>query len=134
MKTVQAAQFLASSLRLGSTETEFRAPEGALDRALFRVVKDDAAPSWLAAHLHFAKTRVGLRCVELDEILAEAQGLGLTEAPNPSYLKVILKADVELARDLIIEDLGMSVDDAEAFGKRLWLYLREEATQAPASA
>src|ERR1035437_6192946 len=57
---------------------------GVLDRALQAAFEQGAFPEWAREALHFADSRVGLRCVELPEMLAWAQSAQMTAAPNPS--------------------------------------------------
>ena len=66
----------------------------------------------------FADTRVGLRCLELPEILDRAQESYLTSEPNPTYVSTAVKID-ELVSLRILRDLGIGAEQARAWGLRL---------------
>ena len=69
-------------------------------------------------NLTFADTRVGLRCLELPEILDLAQESFLTSEPNPSYASTAIKVD-ELVCMRMLRDLGVAPQAARAWGNRL---------------
>lgn len=104
---------------------------GVLDKAIKSAVGDKLFPDWAEGSLHFADTRVGLRCIELPDILEWAQLAELTSSPNPSYRYAEVQVDERTARR-IISWLGFDETAAQSLGKRIQREIgREMALGAP---
>ena len=91
---------------------------GILDRALKTSVEQGAFPDWFREQLHFVDSRVGLRCVELPELLDWAQRAQITTAPNPSYHATQVQISRKAARQML-SDLHIAEDDAVTWGRIL---------------
>ena len=91
---------------------------GVLDEALQRLCSERVLPEWVCDNLNFAKTRVGLQCVELPALLRWAQFAELTEAPNPSYQRTVVTASKFVALRLL-QRLDVEEDDAVRWGRAL---------------
>ncbi len=65
-----------------------------------------------------ADSRIGLRCVELPEILGWAQAAELTTAPNPYYQEAELNASSYVA-EILLNRLGVSTTDALHLGEEI---------------
>jgi hypothetical protein len=64
------AELVVASWRLANGGERMPTSHGVLDRALKDLVEAEAdLPTWVLDSLTFADTRVGLRCLELPEIL-----------------------------------------------------------------
>jgi hypothetical protein len=112
------AQLLVSSWALASPREKLPTPSGVLDRALKNAIDTGVFPEWAAAELHFAESRVGLRCVELPRILEWAQTAQLTSAPNPSYSSADLKIGPRAAR-VFLRRLDVPEEVALEIGRQL---------------
>jgi hypothetical protein len=98
---------------------------GILDRALFRLQGN--LPGALKGSLSFSTTAVGLRCLELPDILLAAQEALLTSEPNPTYLSTDVILDEDCARQIVV---GNEISTREA--RKIGEALREAAAQAGA--
>ena len=114
------AELLIASWILGGEKEDDRIPtsHGILDRALELAVERGAFPPEVRDELHFVDSRVGLRCVELPEILVWAQRALLTTVPNPTYQSTQIQISHHAARR-ILSDLGYTKDNAAEWGKIL---------------
>jgi hypothetical protein len=101
---------------------------GILDRALEIARERQVLPAWFWEQVHFADSHVGLQCVELPDILDWAQTAGLTEVPNPSYRRTRVKISPTVAR-WMLDDLGVSVEEASAWGKSLRAAAKQAVTE-----
>lgn len=119
IETYNLAELIVASWKLANANERIPTSHGILDRAL-RDLVDQASdiPSWVRESLTFADTRVGLRCLELPEILDRAQESYLTSEPNPTYVSTAVKID-ELVSLRILRDLGIGAEQARAWGLRL---------------
>lgn len=77
-----------------------------------------ALPDWARQQLHFVDSRIGLQCVELPAILDSAQRAELTEAPNSSYKRTVIKISPQAARQ-IVKRLNISPEQAADWGRML---------------
>lgn len=113
------AELVVASWRLANGEQRIPTSHGILDRALQELVNAETdIPDWVRDGLTFADTRVGLRCLELPEILDSAQENGLTSAPNPTYVTTAIKVDNLICRRML-RDLGVSETAARRWGERI---------------
>lgn len=112
----ERAELLAALWKLGAEDERMPTSHGILDRAL----SDELAslPPALAEGLTFSVTGVGLRCLELPDILLAAQEAMLTSEPNPTYLSTIITLDREEARQTVLS-YDLSTADATVIGKRI---------------
>lgn len=113
------ARLLVSALVLADeTSAKRRIPtsHGILDRAIQEAMS--YFPEWAQAQIHIADSRVGLRCVELPDILGWAQAAELTTSPNPYYRETELNTSPHVAR-ILIRRLGMPEEDARLLGQKL---------------
>ncbi len=112
----ERAELLAAIWKLGAQDERMPTSHGILDRAL----KDelDWLPKELSEGLTFSVTGVGLRCLELPDILLAAQEAMLTSEPNPTYLSTIVTLDSEEARQTVLS-YDISTADAATMGGRL---------------
>lgn len=112
------ARLLISSLVLAKDTEGKRIPtsHGLLDKA----IQDSLAyfPAWAKEEIHMADSRVGLRCVEVPEILGWAQAAELTSAPNPYYREMELNASPYVA-GVLLKRLGVSVNEGRELGQAL---------------
>jgi len=90
---------------------------GVLDKAMRDALEKGLFPSWNGA-VRFVDSRVGLRCVELPEILTLAQRSELTTVPNPSYHTTRIKLSAAGAKQLL-RRLGVDPDEAKQWGEGL---------------
>lgn len=91
--------------------------QGVLDRALKIAIENGNFPDEFQ-NLRFIQSRVGTRCPELNAILSWAQAAELTSDPNPSYDVTKAKPTEDVAV-IILDDLGVNVDDARSWGQAL---------------
>jgi hypothetical protein len=119
IETYNLAELIVASWKLANANERIPTSHGILDRAL-RDLVDQAPdiPSWVRESLTFADTRVGLRCLELPEILDRAQESFLTSEPNPTYVSTAVKID-ELVSLRMLRDLGIGAEQARTWGRRL---------------
>jgi hypothetical protein len=117
-ETHQLAQLLTSCWRISGGTRRIPTLHGVLDRALKSVCEEGGFPDWARKQLHFADSRIGLRCVELPAILEWAQRAQLTSAPNPSYETSEVQISERLAERLL-DRLGVSPDDGRRWGQQL---------------
>ena len=112
----ERAELLAANWKLGAQDERLPTSHGILDRA----IKDEfeGLPPALADGLTFSVTGVGLRCLELPDILLAAQEAMLTTEPNPTYLSTIVTLDSEEARQTVLS-YGLSTAQAATIGERL---------------
>jgi hypothetical protein len=112
----ERAELLAAIWKLGAQDERMPTSHGILDRALSEEL--DKLPPELAEGLTFSVTGVGLRCLELPDILLAAQEAMLTSEPNPTYLSTIITLDSEEARQTDLS-YDLSTAQAAAIGGRL---------------
>jgi hypothetical protein len=112
------ARLLVSSLVLANADNVRRIPtsHGLLDKAIQNSLQ--RFPAWAREEIHMADSRIGLRCVELPEILGWAQAAELTSAPNPYYREMELSASPYVAR-VLLKRLGVEPDDARLLGQEI---------------
>jgi hypothetical protein len=110
------AEFLVAAWRLANPGERLPTSHGLLDQALERVSGD--LPEQFRGYLSFFDGRTGRLCRELPAVLRSAQESFLTSEPNPTYLTAEVKIDSFLAHDLL-DELGITPDSADAFGKTL---------------
>lgn len=121
-------EILISAWIIADGDTHIPTANGLFDRALFAVVQQGAFPAWARERLHFVDTRVGLQCVELPAVWDWAQRAQLASTPTPtSQLAEVLVS--RRAALLMLEDLGVSEDDARRWGMLLRRALREAERQ-----
>jgi len=118
--TPDLAEFLVSCWRIGAGQDRNRIPTSPwiLDRALKDLRDSGALPEWARDALHFADSRIGLQCIELQSILEWAQSAQLTTAPNPSYRYAEI-AISEKAASVFLRRLNIRKTDAERWGQQL---------------
>jgi len=112
----ERAELLTALWKLGASDMLMPTSHGILDRALNE--ERDTLPDALIAELTFSVTGVGLRCLELPDILLAAQEAMLTSEPNPTYLSTVVTLDEEEARQIVLS-YGIPTRDARAIGERL---------------
>jgi hypothetical protein len=112
----ERAELLTAIWKLGAQDERMPTSHGILDRALNEERKQ--LPTALTDGLTFSVTGVGLRCLELPDILLAAQEAMLTSEPNPTYLSTIVTLDSEEARQTVLS-YGLSTAQAAAIGERL---------------
>lgn len=118
-KVYDVTELIVASWKLANGLDRMPTSHGILDRALKTLLDEDLSlPDWVRKTLTFADTRVGLRCLELPEILDIAQENGLTSEPNPTYLTTAIKVD-DLVCRRILRDLGVRDEHARSWGKRI---------------
>src|SRR5215831_8364988 len=104
IETYNLAELIVASWKLANANERIPTSHAILDRALRDLVGQASdIPSWVRESLTFADTRVGLRCLELPEILDRAQESYLTSEPNPTYVSTAVKID-ELVSLRILRD------------------------------
>jgi hypothetical protein len=112
----ERAELLAAIWKLGAQNERMPTSHGILDRALSDELGN--LPSALTDGLTFSVTGVGLRCLELPDILLAAQEAMLTSEPNPTYLSTIVTLDNEEARQTVLS-YNLSTAEAAEIGGRL---------------
>lgn len=118
-RVYDVAELVVASWKLANGTERMPTSHGILDNALRDLLKVEAdVPEWVRDTLTFADTRVGLRCLELPELLDAAQENGLTSEPNPTYVTTAIKVDELLCRRML-RDLGVSEDAARRWGARI---------------
>ena len=118
-KIYDVAELVVASWKLANDDERIPTSHGILDHALQDLVANEAdLPDWVRGSLTFADTRVGLRCLELPELLDSAQENGLTSAPNPTYVTTAIKVDDLICRRML-RDLGVSESAARNWGMRI---------------
>ena len=98
---------------------------GLLDMAIAEALPN--FPDWARERIHIADSRIGMRCVELPEILGWAQAAELTTAPNPYYQEAELNASPYVA-EILLKRLGIHLDAARSLGKKLLESLNRQKT------
>jgi hypothetical protein len=124
----EIAQLLISSWALNDNTSRIPVTHGALDRALKAVKDEGLLPDWAAQELHFADTRVGLRCVETPDLLEWAQLGLLTSVPNPTYQFAEVQLDRKTALRLL-EWLNVPEDQARRIGTLMGTVVKAELTE-----
>jgi hypothetical protein len=112
----ERAELLTAIWKLGASDKLMPTSHGILDRALSH--ERERLPAALSEGLTFSVTGVGLRCLELPEILLAAQEAMLTSEPNPTYLSTVVTLDEEEARQIVLS-YGIATRDASEIGERL---------------
>ena len=112
----ELAELIVASWKLANKDERMPTSHGLLDRALKDLLPE--LPGWVQKHLSFADTRVGLRCLELPDILDCAQESFLTSEPNYTYLTTEIKVD-ELVCERMLRDLKIDLCDAKRWGNQL---------------
>lgn len=112
----ERAELLTAIWKLGASDVLMPTSHGILDRALSE--ERSHLPGALTEDLTFSVTGVGLRCLELPDILLAAQEAMLTSEPNPTYLSTVVTLDEEEARQIVLS-YGISTRDAREIGERL---------------
>lgn len=112
----ERAELLTAIWKLGASDVLMPTSHGILDRALKE--ERDHLPDALTQDLTFSVTGVGLRCLELPDILLAAQEAMLTSEPNPTYLSTVVTLDEEEARQIVLS-YGIATRDAREIGERL---------------
>lgn len=115
-----AKVLMCSWLLGGDDPQELPTSHGILDRTLELAKNQKVLPPWFWEQVHFADSRVGLQCVELSDILDWAQTAELTEVPNPTHRRTRVKVSKAVAQRML-NDLGLTLDDARAWGQSLRL-------------
>jgi hypothetical protein len=117
-RTHELSQLLISCWVLGGEKQPIPNSHGLLDHALKHVIDNGGLPEWVKGQLHFVDARVGLKCVELPEIMKWAQRSELTSVPNPSFQSTAVQVS-EVAAQRFLERLGISEEDARTWGRGL---------------
>ena len=112
----ERAELLIALWKLGADGSPMPTSHGILDRALENSL--DALPATLVDGLSFSVTGVGLRCLELSDILLAAQEAMLTSEPNPTYLETLVTLDEQEARQIVLQ-YDISTAQARAYGREL---------------
>jgi hypothetical protein len=113
------AELIVASWKLANGDDRVPTSHGILDHALQELIKsENDLPTWVRESLTFADTRVGLRCLELPEILDTAQENGLTSEPNPTYVSTAIKVNSLICRRML-RDLGVDESAARRWGERI---------------
>jgi hypothetical protein len=127
----QLAELLIASWKLANGSAQIPTSHGSLDRALEQLIRSkNSLPSWVRENLTFANTDVGMRCLELPQVLFCAQDSLLTSEPNPTYTYSEIKIDDTGSRRLL-RKLGVAPDVATKFGHALKQIVDSEAKKAP---
>lgn len=116
VNSYEQAELLTALWRLGADGALMPTSHGILDRALSE--EKDALPAALVGDLTFSVTGVGLRCLELPDILLAAQEAMLTSEPNPTYLSTVVTLAEEEAKQVVLSH-GLSTGEAKKIGRRL---------------
>ena len=112
----ERAELLTALWKLASVERPMPTSHGILDRAL--KAKSTVLPPELVGDLSFSVTSVGLRCLDLPDILLAAQEALLTSEPNPTYLETKVTIDSQQAREIVL-NFGMEPSRAKEIGRIL---------------
>jgi hypothetical protein len=110
----ERAELLTALWRLGADGERMPTSHGILDRALSD--QRHTLPHALLDGLTYSVTGVGLRCLELPDILLAAQEAMLTSEPNPTYLSTMVTLDEEAARQIVLSH-GISTAQARSLGQ-----------------
>lgn len=112
----ERAELLTALWKLGAEDTPMPTSHGILDRAL--KARQPELPSDVFGDLAFSVTGVGLRCLDLPDILLAAQEALLTSEPNPTYVETRVTLDLQQAREIALgHDLTLA--DAQKIGRAL---------------
>lgn len=122
------AEWLASAWFLANPQKRMPTSHGVLDKALFVLRSEGKLPEQIANKLTFAETRVGMRCLELPDILYCAQDANFTSEPNFKYLTTEVRLD-DISAKRTVMDLGLKVEDVSAAGKRLAEVMESEVAR-----
>lgn len=114
----ELAQMLISSWVMVRPQAPLPTSEGILDAALLECVGRGEFPKWFRDRLRFSNDVSGVRCIELAAILEEAQASKLTEAPNPTYTRTVVRATPFMAESMAFE-LDVAVEDVQSWGRSL---------------
>jgi hypothetical protein len=112
----ERAELLTALWKLGADDTPMPTSHGILDRAL--LARQSELPSEVFGDLVFSVTGVGLRCLDLPDILLAAQEALLTSEPNPTYVETRVTLDLQQAREIALShDLTLAA--AREIGRSL---------------
>lgn len=112
----ERAELLTALWKLAAEDRPMPTSHGILDRALR--AKSSELPGELVDDLSFSVTSVGLRCLDLPDILLAAQEALLTSEPNPTYLETKITIDAQQAREIVL-GFGIAPTNAVAIGRGL---------------
>jgi hypothetical protein len=115
---LELAQLLVSSWLLHGKEQRLPVSHGLMDRALKKAQEVRALPDWASSQLHFAESREGLQCIELQGLLDYAQEAGLTTRPTTSYQYEEVTVSKPTARWLL-RQLQVRESEAKKLGELL---------------
>lgn len=96
----ERAELLTALWKLGAPNIPMPTSHGILDRALR--AKRDELPDELVEGLAFSVTGIGMRCLDLPDILLAAQEALLTSEPNPTYVETRVTLDDQQAREIVL--------------------------------
>lgn len=116
VNSYERAELLTALWKLGAEGALMPTSHGILDRAISE--RRNQLPDVLTQDLTFSVTGVGLRCLELPDILLAAQEAMLTSEPNPTYLSTVVTLDEEEARQIVLAN-GLSTLQARELGAAL---------------
>ncbi len=102
MRAQYIADVLVSAWTLAERDTPLPTGTGVLDRALKTAIEEGAFPQF-KDELRFVRTRVGVRCAQLESILSWAQASGQTSDPNSSYEVTEMKTSKHFAQRVLAE-------------------------------
>jgi hypothetical protein len=116
----ESAELLCALWKLGAENSPMPDRDGVLDRALYAM--RDRLPEALS-RLDFSNGSVGLRCLDLPDILSAAVFLMAAEHSGPAFdaLAVSLSEDTSLS---VAYDHGLSSQQARALGTELFDSMR----------
>src|SRR5688572_14946809 len=109
------ARIVVASWVLANGSKRIPTERGLLDRALKRAVEEGA---FARESIEFVDTGEALVCVQGEAIIDEAQGLGLTAAPNPSYAQAESRISERGAIHLL-HDVNRTREEAVVWGQIL---------------
>lgn len=116
--THRLAQLIASCWRISGESVRIPTSNGMLDRALQTTCNTGAFPDWARERLHFVDSRIGLKCVEIPDILEWAQRSQLTSVPNPTYDTTEVQISDRVAKYLLLK-LEIKPEDGIRWGQTL---------------
>ena len=128
---LDTTEFLISCWILSDGDDRIPTSHGILDRALKTAVENESCPSWVREQLHFVDSRIGLQCVELQELLDWAQRAQLTNAADLSHQSTQVQISDRVARQML-RDLNVPEMEAKSWGELLRRVVKQESSSMTA--
>lgn len=115
---LHTAYWLICSWASSTTTPALPVSDGSLALALKQMQEAGELPDWIANKLHFAESRTGLVCVELEDILNMAQTAQIAEPADTTYRSLQHNTNLQ-TREYYLRIIDMRLPTARNYGRIL---------------